>query len=173
MTCRPTSRLLFLCLAATTACASEPDDSALQAPPDPIFTEIEYHFVGGREEVDDGGWLLLWEGPMTGDLDATARWFFQEPNPIPDLAVDGGSIAYYQARWEIVVGGVRILAGRSAGKTVTHGEEDGIWDGRGVVTEASDAYRAYLGRQTYETGPVIYSDEETDAPWGRGLFTIH
>lgn len=155
------------------ACAAEPPHSASRAPAEPLLSQIEYRFAGDRGEVDAGGWTLVWTATMEGDLSAEARWYFPEPSPIPVVAIEGGDIAYYEARWEVRVEDRMILAGWSAGKTVTMDGEDGIWDGHGVVTEASDAYQAYVGRHTFETGPVILGDEPAAIPRGRGLFAIH
>lgn len=165
---------LTLCLVATgwlmVGCA--PPDASLASgePAAPLSSQIEYRFVGDRGETDAEGWTLLWIASMEGDLAGEARWYFLQPNPIPDVAVQGASLAYYEARWEVRVSDQVVLAGRSAGKTVTPEGEDGIWDGHGVVTSAAGSYQDYVGRHTYETGPVVFSDE---GPWGRGLFTVH
>ncbi|MBT8488162.1 MAG: hypothetical protein HKN72_02020 [Gemmatimonadetes bacterium] len=157
-----------LCLVEGCVSPGAPTTSG-ELPPS-LLNQIEYRFVGDRGETNAEGWTLLWVADLEGDLSGQARWYFLEPNPIPDLTVQGASIAYYEARWEVRVSDRVILAGRSSGKTVTREGEDGIWDGHGVVTSASASYQEYLGRHTYETGPVVLGD---DLPWGRGLFTIH
>ncbi len=170
---RRASLLLLLLLPSTTGCAAEPVDSPNSAQAGPLFNQIEYRFAGDRDEVDSAGWRLLWVATIDGDLSGEARWWFEEPNPIADVALGQGSIAYYEARWEIHIDDEVVLAGRSGGKTVTVTGGDGIWDGHGVVTEASTPYQAYVGRRTYETGPVILGDDPPSTSWGRGLFTIH
>lgn len=148
----------------------EPERSASPAaPPIPLMSQIEYRFVGDGGETDAQGWTLLWIADLEGDLSGEVYWYFREPNPIPDLPVRGGSIAYYEARWEVRQSDEVVLSGRSSGKTVTREGEDGIWDGHGVVTAAAAPFQEYLGRHTYETGSV-HLDEES--PWGRGLFSL-
>ncbi len=154
------------------SCGPRPAERAGPEPPAPLFSQIEYRFVGDRGERDAEGWLLLWVASIEGDLNGEARWWFEEPNPIPDLAVAGGAFAYYEGKWEVRVEGAPVLSGRSAGKVVTRTGEDGVWDGHGVVTDASAAYRAWLGRRIYETGPVVFGETAADPPWGRGLFVV-
>lgn len=161
---------LFASLCVMSACTMQDPSEVAGEPPNPLLNQIDYRFVGDGGETDADGWTLVWIAEMEGDLSGQARWYFQQPNPIPDLSVQGASLAYYEARWEVRVEEQVVLAGRSAGKTVTRDGEDGIWDGHGVVTTASPSYQDYLGRHTYETGPVVLGDER---PWGRGLFTIH
>jgi hypothetical protein len=153
-------------------CTVPPDRSETQLPPPPLYSEIGYTYVGDRGETDEDGWALVWTATVEGDVSGEARWYFVEPNPIADLEVSNGSYAYYESRWQILVGGQVIMSGRSAGKTVTTADQDGVWDGHGVVTDASDAYRAYVGRPTYETGPVIFGDDPPQTMWGRGILAI-
>jgi len=159
-------------LLSATGCGVESPDSSTALPAEPLFTQIEYHHAGTRGEVDEAGRSLVWMATMEGDLAAEGRWYF-EPDPVPDPAFEEGSITFYQARWEIRVDDRVILEGRSAGKTVSLSAQDFIWDGHGVVTDASPEYRAYVGRPVSETGPVLPGDYPPASSWGRGLFTIH
>ena len=159
---------LLLLLPLTVGCAG----ASTSVPPEPLFNQIEYRYAGDLQEFDAGGWQLLWVGTIEGAVSGEVRWWFEEPNPIADVALEQGSIAYYEARWEIRSGDEVLLAGRSGGKTVTVGEGDGIWDGHGVVTQASAAYQAYVGLHTYETGPVVFGDDPPSSSWARGLLTI-
>ena len=154
------------------SCAPADVEPGRADPPDPLSSQIEYRFVRARASLRDGGWLLARVDPIQGDLEGEVRWWFEEPNPVPDLATDGGSFAYYEAKWEVRMEGAAVLSGRSAGKVVTRSGEDGVWDGHGVVTGASPAYGAWLGRSTYETGPVVFGETASDPPWGRGLFVV-
>jgi len=85
----------------------------------------------------------------------------------------GGKVDYYKARWEIWVDEKLVLAGESAGKTVTPDQSDGMWDGHGVVTEANGKFARLKGRKVYETGPVIYGSNPPVSLTGTGMFQIN
>jgi hypothetical protein len=131
---------------------------------------IDYQHVGHRGETDDQGRRLIWEGTIEGDLTGTMKWWFDASPPAPNTAYNGGRVAYYAGRWEIWdVHGTLLLAGESAGKTVLPKGEDGIWDGHGVVTEASGHFNALKGLRISETGPVLLGP----FPSGTGIFVIY
>jgi len=138
--------------------------------------QIDYSFVGHLGLTDDEGRTLIWEGTIEGDLNGTMKWWFG-PAPAPTIPYQGGRVNYYVARWEIwdSDGEKLLLAGDSAGKTVTRVDadselwDDGMWDGHGVVTKASRGFNRLKGRSIYETGTVIW-----DFPYsGTGIFVIY
>ncbi len=139
-----------------------------------LTSQIDYRFVGHNGQFDDQGRLLVWEGDIQGDLTGVAKWWFELPGPVP-LGADylGGRVAFYAARWEVWADGNLILAGESSGKTVFADGVDGMWDGHGVVTEASGRFNALKGRKVYETGTVLVGLTPPVSYAGTGLFVIY
>lgn len=135
--------------------------------------QIEYRFVGHEQQLDDDGRLLVWEATISGDIAGTMKWWFEQPPPVAEQSFDGGRVSFYAARWELWSGDTLVLAGSSAGKTVFADGEDGIWDGHGVVTRASDRFSALVGHAIYETGPVIVGTDPPVTFSGTGLFSIY
>ena len=139
----------------------------------PMLGRVDYHFVGHREETDSTGRLLVWEAAVDGDLSGTMKWWFNTPPPVGEVAIAGGRISYYAARWELWSDGDLLLAGISTGKTVFTDGGDGVWDGHGTVTEAGQEYETLLGRRIYETGPVLTGSEPPVTFSGTGLFAVY
>lgn len=135
-----------------------------------LTSQIDYWYVGYLGITDDEGRKLIWEGTISGDITGTMKWWFG-PSPAPSSSYVGGKVSYYAGRWEIwdEAGTVLLLAGESAGKTVTPTGEDAMWDGHGVVTEAHGWYNPLKGRHISETGPVIFNGP----PYGTGIFMIY
>ena len=131
--------------------------------------EIDYWFTGHLNIRDEENRRLIWEGTIEGDVTGTMKWWFG-PSPAQGGQFLGGRVGYYAGRWEIWDGDRLLLAGESAGKTVTLGEADGMWDGHGVVTEARGAFNCLKGRHIYETGPVVWEPFPFS---GVGLFQIY
>lgn len=164
--------LLALALASSEAMAG--DRSAAHRAP--LTSQIDYLFVGHLGQTDDEGRTLIWEGTIEGDINGTMKWWFG-PSPAPGQEYLGGTVVYYAGRWEIwdQGGGKLLLAGESAGKTVSpvtaDGERlDGMWDGHGVVTEACREFNRLKRRRIYETGPVIWDPFPF---FGTGIFSIY
>ena len=130
---------------------------------------IVYVFVGNLGEFDAEGRLLVWDGEIHGDIEGQILWWFVlgvKPN-LPDAA----HVGFYEARWEIWDSDDLLLAGESAGTTAQplRPEKDGIWRGKGIVTEASEEFADWIGRQVYEGGNVNW-----DRPFsGEGIFRIN
>ena len=160
--------VLSMTLAGPTAFA---DDRAV--PTGRLTSEIDYWFVGHLGQWDDEGRLLIWEGIIEGDFTGEMKWWFVMPSPVFGSTYIGGRVAFYAARWEIWAGGELLLAGDSAGKTVFPDAADGMWDGHGVVTEASGKFNALKGRKVYETGPVILGTTPPLSYSGTGMFLIY
>ncbi len=137
------------------------------------LTFIGLNYGGQIEQLDDEGRLLVWEGTIEGDLTGEMKWWFEIPPPVIAPPYTGGRAAFYAARWEIWNAGELLLAGESAGKTVSPDGADGMWDGHGVVTEASGEFNALDGRKVCETGPVIVGSDPPVSFSGTGLFLIY
>ena len=128
---------------------------------------ITYNFVGHLGTIDDEGRLLAWDGEIHGDIEGVIKWWF-------DLSHSRqiGQTSYYAARWEIYdLVGKLILAGDDAGTTAKPTGEDGIWRGKGTVTEASAEFEDWIGRQIYDGGNVTW-DENGIPKDGEGTFRI-
>jgi hypothetical protein len=138
-----------------------------------LVSEINYQFVGHREEFDDQGRLLVWVASIEGGLTGELKWWFVQPPPVASTAFEGGRVDYYAARWEIWADDDLLLAGDSAGKTVWHDGADGIWDGHGIVVEAHGDFSGLKGRKTYETGPVFMGANPPVSFSGTGMFLIY
>lgn len=137
-----------------------------------LTSQIDYWYVGHLGQFDDEGRLLVWEGSIGGDFSGVARWWFEVPPPVAGSTTVGSQWFFYAARWEIWHGNELILAGQSVGKTVFPDGADGIWDGHGVVTEASGAFNVLKGRKVYETGPVLVGEYPPLSYTGTGMFSI-
>lgn len=165
-----------MCMLLATALQAQAQSASSSAilPRETLVSEIEYQYAGNLGLIDDQGRKLVWVGTIKGDLNGTMRWWFG-PAPTKKVTYNGGSVSYYAGRWEIwdEEGENLLLAGESAGKTVTPTGIDGMWDGHGVVTEASGRLNVLKGSRIYETGPV-QKPSEPDVPlYGRGIFLIY
>ena len=134
---------------------------------------LDLTYVGHLEKTDDDGRVLIWEGSIEGDFAGKIRWWFVEPPPEAITEYLGGKVLYYRARWKIWVEDKLVLAGESAGKTVTPDQSDGMWDGHGVVTEAYGKFARFGGYRVSETGPVIHGSNPPDSTTGTGMFQIY
>ncbi len=138
-----------------------------------LTSKIDYLYIGDQGQTDGKGRLLVWEATIEGNLAGTVKWWFESPPPAPEIEYKGGKIAYYSARWEIWDGEELLLAGESAGKTVFPDGADGMWDGHGIVTEASKGLNPLKGRKVYETGPVIVGSAPPVSYSGTGMFLVY
>ena len=163
--------ILFIALASviipTTTRAKDTDSASREKAL--LTCQIDYELVVHLGKTDDVGRVLVWEGNIKGDIIGTVKWWFGA-KPNKGGTIVGGKIAYYSARWEIWNGDTLILAGDSAGKTVTLGDADGIWDGNGIVTETCKKFAALKGGHIYESGSVVKGTDP--ALSGSGIFTI-
>jgi hypothetical protein len=160
--------LLSVILAGPMAFANDAN-----VPDVPLTGALDLTYVGHLEKTDGEGRLLVWEGSIGGDFAGKIKWWFIDPSPVASGTYKGGTVDYYEARWEIWVGEKLVLAGKSAGKTVTPDQSDGMWDGHGVVTEAYGTFEQLKGHKVYETGPVIYGSNPPNSLTGTGMFQIY
>ena len=165
------SVLMAFCFVYTGPAAFAASDAL---PEGQLTGQIDYWFVGDQLQFDDQGRLLVWQGTIQGDFNGIVKWWFEFPGPVSsDALYQGGRIAFYAARWEIWTDGTLVLAGESSGKTVFADGVDGIWDGNGVVTEASGRHNALKGRKLSETGTVLVGQNPPLSFTGTGLLTIY
>lgn len=133
-----------------------------------LIGTIDYVFVGHLGIFDAEGRLLVWDGTISGDIEGEIKyWIYLDGGP-PNMPETARS-SFYEARWEIWDGFDLLLAGESAGQTAYPPGKDGIWRGKGIVTEAYGDFADWIGRQTYEGGNV-----NLDFPYsGSGIFRIN
>lgn len=145
-------------------------DDGAQNPAPSLRCTITYNFVGANDPptVDAVGRVLCWDGEIHGDIEGVILWWFDM-----DHFVSIGQVSYYVARWEIYdLADNLLLAGDSAGTTTVPPGKDGIWRGKGIVTEASAGFEDWIGREVYEGGNVTW--DETGSPKdGEGTFRIN
>lgn len=164
------ANVIVVSLALLFACSAVQAENQ-NVPHRQLVNQIDYWFAG--DQVDEQGRLLVWEGTITGDIDGDIYWWFVLPPGVQGSSFNVGRTSFYQARWEIWADEELILAGESAGKTFFVGNQDGIWDGVGVVTEASGRYNTLKGRKIYESGPVVMGDSPPVSMYGAGMFSIY
>ena len=160
--------LLFLMQPASIAFA---DDVA--SVDGPLACQIEYWSVVRDDVRNDDGWLLAWKAKVSGDFEGELRWWFPETPPAPEGEYSDGKVGYYVARWQLWQGDELVLAGESAGKTVMAEGEDGIWDGHGIVMQATGELSSLKGRKIYETGTVIMPADPEVPSTGSGMWVIY
>jgi len=154
---------LVLLVVLTSAWAG---DGAMEQPP-ALGCTITCDFAGHLQTFNDEGRLLAWDGQTHGDIEGRILWWFDLAN-----AKRIGQVSHYVARWEIYdLADNLLLAGDSAGTTATPPGEDGIWRGKGIVTEASAEFEDWIGHQIYEGGNVTW-DEAGNPKDGAGTFRI-
>jgi uncharacterized protein (TIGR02246 family) len=142
------------------------DDAAI-TPLSSLSCTIRVDFVGQLGTTDDEGRLLAYDGEIHGDIEGRILWWLNLT-----FSQKIGQISYYAARWEIYdLSDNLILAGDDAGTTAIPAGQDGIWRGKGIVTEASTEFEDWIGRQVYESGNVEW-DENGLPKGGGGTFRI-
>ncbi len=131
---------------------------------------INYWLVAHLGQFDAEGRLLVWEGTITGDIEGVMKWWFVLGGGPPNMP-GTAHVSFYEARWEIFdSAGDLVLAGESAGVTARPPGKDGIWTGNGKVTEAYGDFEDWNGRQSYESGSVIWAPFPF---YGTGIFRIN
>ncbi len=149
----PVHTLALLLVLSTVLVADAAIGDQETAPP--LRCTITYDFVGHLGQFDDEERLLVWDGKIHGDIEGVILWWV-------DLTRKQviGQASHYAARWEIWdLADNLLLAGDSAGTTrvpLPLGE-DGIWRGKGKVTEASTGFEDWLGRQEHSEGHFTWA----------------
>ena len=167
-------RLIFLLSTLALILALVPAGMTKAKKPAPSLTgTIDCDFDGSQ--MDDENRTLVWNGTIIGEINGRILWWIDF-----NKMVSTGKVSHYVARWEIwdidpiddPDDAVLLLAGDDAGTTTTPPGKDGIWQGNGIVTEASGDFEDWIGRHVYEHGSVYYSPEG-DPVSGDGTFRIN
>ena len=131
-----------------------------------------YIYVGYLEKFDSEDRWLVWEGSISGDIEGVIQWW------IGEITTTGG-VSHYDDRCVILgENDELLLAGEESGSTTTRGGQDKIWRTNGVVTDASDQFEGWIGRQTHADGNVELLEIDTPdgpilIPGGTGTFRIN
>jgi hypothetical protein len=142
------------------------DDAVKPAPS--LNCTLECEYVAHLGIFDTEGRLLVWDGPLYGDIEGRIRWWFVLGAGPPNMP-GKQQVKFYEARWEILDDDENLLlAGNSSGTTATPGEKDGIWRGNGIVTEAYLGFEDWIGCRIYESGTVYWYPLSGD-----GIFRIN
>lgn len=138
---------LPLILALASAGMTETDKPA------PTLTgTTEYDFVGYLGQFDAEGRLLGWEGTISGDIEGTIQWWMVVP------FATTGQVSHYDCRVVILdAAGELLLAGDEAGSTTVRHGKNSIWRTNGIVTDASEEFENWLGRQVHEEGHFTWA----------------
>ncbi|MDH5761298.1 MAG: hypothetical protein OEZ65_17170 [Gemmatimonadota bacterium] len=171
---------LFTLLVGVFACTDTPlVGPSTDGEPQPLFSmvgdaapalmsTIDYVFAGHLGQFDADGRLLVWDGTIDGEVNGQILWWFVlgagPPNKPPQALV-----GFYEARWEIWDGETLLMAGNSSGTTAKPPGLDGIWRGKGIVTEANADYAEWIGRPMFEDGNVAWAFPYS----GQGTFRIN
>ena len=113
----------------------------------PLDGSTSYTFMGLSGILDGEGRPLIWEGPITGEIAGTIRWYAASEMHYT------GQASHYDVVWEIVDAGDNvILAGEDSGSTTARHGKNSNWRTNGIVTVASDPYSEWLGRHVHMGG---------------------
>ena len=159
---------ICLLLTLVVVAALVPVGMAAAKKPEPKLKGItEYDMVAppyGPLMVDGGGRVLVWEGPISGDIEGVIQWWMGS-------VTYTGSVAHYDDRCVILdEDGNMLLEVLESGSTTYRDGMDPIWRTNGVVTDASGDYTDWIGRQTHADGDAKL--QETP-PCGMGTFRVN
>ena len=126
------------------------DDAEKPAPS--LTGTTEYDFVGHLGQFDSEGRLLCWEGPISGDINGVIQYWMPP-------GTTTGQVGHWVARWEIWdgEGEVLLLAGDEEGTTTVRHGKNSVWRGNGIVTEASEEFEDWIGRQVHDGGHFTWA----------------
>ena len=135
--------------------------------PAPTLTgATEYNFVGYLGLFDGEGRLLAWEGTITGDIEGTIQWWMAVP-------MATGQASHYDQRVVILdTAGELLLAADEVGCTTIRHRKNSIWRANGTVTDASEEFADWLGRETHEEGNVTWTPDGLP-DHGYGTFRVN
>jgi hypothetical protein len=141
--------------------------AAAKKPAPSLEGTTEYIFVGSGPP-DAEGRTLVWEGPISGDIEGVIQWWIDM-----DTMTKTGAVSHYDDRWVILDKNKAavLLAGEESGSTTARDGKDSIWRTNGVVTDASDQFEGWIGRQTHADGNAEFPPGEL--PSGEGTFRIN
>ncbi len=139
------------------------DDAKKPAPS--LRCTTEYDFVGHLGIVVDGR-LLAWEGTISGDINGVIQWWMPP-------GTTTGQVGHWVDRCEIWDGDNLLLVGESAGTTTVRHGKNSNWRGNGTVTEASEEFEDWIGRQVHEGGHFTWLIPGVLPDHGWGIFRIN
>ena len=162
-------KLSFLVLTLDLIWALVPAEMAQAKKPAPKLegtTKYSYVFEG---PIDTEGRQLVWQGPITGDIEGVIQWW------IGEITKTGG-VSHYDDRCVILESDADdapvLLAVDESGSTTTRDGQDTIWRTNGVVTDGSGGFEDWIGRQTHADGNVEF-DTPGGLPGGMGTFRVN
>jgi hypothetical protein len=128
--------------------------AAAKKPAPSLRCTTEYVFVGHLQEIpddlDEEGRLLVWEGPISGDIEGVIQWWM-----VPSIRT--GQASHYVDRFEIWKGEVLLLAGDEAGTTTARHGKNSNWRTNGTVTEVGPGFEDWLGRKEHAEGHFTWA----------------
>ena len=120
--------------------------------------------------VCDIGKGLAWVGTVEGTVEGVPvngniYYCMHSPDDLDYNRLEGNTNHWEDAVFEIWVGGVLVLRGEESGSTTADPGKDGIWQANGIVTEASEEFEDWIGRQVHDGGEFTWTVIETpDGP---------
>jgi hypothetical protein len=159
-------KLIFLLLTLALILALVPGGMTQAKKPAPsLRCTTEYDFVGHLGIVVDGR-LLAWEGTISGDINGVIQYWMPP-------GTNTGQVGHWVSRWEIWDGGVLLLAGDEAGTTTVRHGKNSVWRANGIVTEASEEFEDWIGRQVHDGGHFTWVIPGVLPDYGWGIFRIN
>ncbi len=134
-------RMLLLALTAALVLGT----TGLAQANNPLQATTTHTFVGAPPGPD--GYMLGWEGTITGDINGEIQWWFYAPT-----FVGYGQTSHYSVRVEIRDGTELLLVVADSGSTTVRHGKNSNWRANGVVIEAYGDYESWLGRNVHESG---------------------
>jgi hypothetical protein len=130
-----------------------PDQPAAAKPAPTLAGVTAYDFVGHLGNFDGEGRLLAWDGTISGDIEGVIQWWMAVPFKLT------GQDSHWTLRWEIWNSAETelLLAGDEAGTTTVRHGKNSVWRGNGTVTEASQEFESWIGRQIHDGGNFTWA----------------
>jgi len=112
----------------------------------------EYFFQVGSGIVDAELGLLVWQGPINGDISGIIQWWANTESRYT------GQASHYVDRFVILNdAGEFLLAGDEAGTTTARHGKNSNWRTNGIVTDAGEGYEEWIGRKTHDEGHFTWA----------------
>jgi hypothetical protein len=156
--------LAMLCAASMWGCQGQNEasltalgpDQQVASKPAPTLTGVTaYEFAGADDPpaFDAEGRLLAWKGTISGDIEGVIMWWMAVPFKYT------GQVSHWTDRWEIwnPAETELLLAGDEAGTTTVRHGKNSAWRANGIVTEASQEFNIWIGRQTHDGGNFTWA----------------
>ena len=137
----------------------------------PLRGEHSYVFV--NEFNPDRQLALVWEGPISGDIEGCIQWWAAAP---PDVT---GQASHYDERWEIwdtcETDATLLLGGSDSGSTTVRNLKNSNWRTNGVVEDAAPGFEEWIGRRSHMSGNFewVIVDGAPVPSHGDGIFRLN